>query len=59
MSEETRTAKPYKGSRSLIGGKPFEVRAWFAKLDEYRDEPFMPDGRQQPSNPPARKAFGE
>ena len=28
--------------------EPFDVKAWFAKLDEYLDEPFMPDGRQQP-----------
>jgi antitoxin VapB len=40
-------------------GTPFDVKAWFAKLDEYRDEPFMPDGRQQPPNPPARKVFAE
>ena len=31
---------------------PFDIKAWFAKLDEYLDEPFMPDGRQQPANPP-------
>jgi antitoxin VapB len=24
-------------------GAPFDVKAWFAKLDEYLDEPFMPD----------------
>jgi hypothetical protein len=28
--------------------EPFDVKAWFAKLDEYLDEPFMRDGRQQP-----------
>jgi antitoxin VapB len=27
-------------------GLPFDVKAWFAKLDEYLDEPFMPDRRQ-------------
>jgi antitoxin VapB len=27
-------------------GPPFDVKAWFAKLDEYLDEPFMPDRRQ-------------
>src|SRR6202030_4792413 len=26
----------------------FDVKGWFAKLDEYLDEPFMPEGRQQP-----------
>ena len=38
---------------------PFDVDAWFAKLDEYLDEPFMPEGRQQPSMPPPRKVFNE
>ena len=38
---------------------PFDVKAWLAKLDEYRDEPFMPEGRQQPPNPPPRKVFEE
>lgn len=38
---------------------PFDVKAWFAKLDEYLDEPFMPDGRQQPSMPPGRKILDE
>jgi antitoxin VapB len=26
--------------------RPLDVKAWFAKLDEYLDEPFMPDRRQ-------------
>lgn len=39
--------------------EPFDTRAWFAKLDEYLDEPFMPDGRRQPPMPPARKVFDE
>jgi antitoxin VapB len=26
---------------------PFDVEAWFARLDEYRDIPFMEDGREQ------------
>jgi antitoxin VapB len=38
---------------------PFDVGAWFAKLDEYLAEPFMPDGRQQPSMPAPRKLFDE
>jgi antitoxin VapB len=33
----------------------FDVKAWFAKIDEYLDEPCMPDGRQQPPMPPKRK----
>ena len=36
---------------------PFDVKAWFAKLDEYLDEPFMPEGPQQPPLPPARPMF--
>ena len=27
--------------------QPFDVEAWFARLDEYRDIPFMEDGRDQ------------
>ena len=38
---------------------PFDVEAWFAKIDEYLDEPFMRDGRQQPPMPPARAIFDE
>jgi antitoxin VapB len=39
--------------------EPFDVKAWFAKIDEYLDEPFMRDGRQQPPMPPQRKFFNE
>jgi hypothetical protein len=35
------------------------VKAWFAKLDEYLDQPFMEEGRQQSSMPPPRKLFDE
>ena len=38
---------------------PFDVKAWFATIDEYHDEPFMPDGRRQSPMPPARKIFDE
>ena len=38
---------------------PFDAKAWFAKLDEYLDEPFMPEGRQQPPMPPPRNIFDE
>ena len=40
-------------------GASFDVKAWFAKLDEYLDEPFMPEGRQQPANPSPRSFFDE
>jgi len=36
---------------------PFDAEAWFAKLDEYLDVPFMPGGRKQPPMPPLRKLF--
>jgi antitoxin VapB len=39
--------------------EPFDVKAWFAKLDEYLDEPFMPEGREQPPMPPERNIFDE
>jgi hypothetical protein len=37
----------------------FDVQAWFDKLDEYLDEPFMTGGREQPPMPPPRKIFDE
>ncbi len=39
--------------------EPFDVKAWFGKLDEYLGELFMPDGRQQPLLLPAQKIFDE
>jgi antitoxin VapB len=38
---------------------PYDVKAWFAKIDEYLDEPFIVDGRQQPPMPPPVKLFDE
>ena len=29
-----------------------DVKAWFAELDRLASEPFMPEGRQQPTTPP-------
>jgi antitoxin VapB len=40
-------------------GEPFDVDAWLAKLAEYRDIPFMEEGREQPPMPPARRIFDE
>jgi antitoxin VapB len=38
----------------------FDVKAWWAKLDEYLDVPFMPEGREQPPMPiDDRKYFDE
>jgi antitoxin VapB len=31
--------------------EPFDVQAWFARLDAYGDVPFMPEGREQPPMP--------
>lgn len=37
-----------------------DIDAWFARLDKYRDVPFMPEGRpEQPPMPPDRKIFEE
>ncbi len=42
-------------------GEPFDMAAWWAKLDEYRDVPFLPEGR--PEQPPMpiddRKYFND
>ena len=38
---------------------PFDVDAWFDRLAAYLDDPFMPEGREQPPMPPPRKIFDE
>jgi hypothetical protein len=38
---------------------PYDVKAWFAKIDEYLDEPFMVDGWQRPPMSSQRKLFNE
>jgi antitoxin VapB len=35
----------------------FDVAAWLARLDQYLDEPFMPEGRAQPPMPKPRTPF--
>jgi hypothetical protein len=35
----------------------FDIDGWFAKLDGFRDIPFMPEGRRQPRMPLPRKIF--
>jgi len=32
-------------------GVPFDMDAWFAELDKYKDIPFMDEGREQPPLP--------
>jgi hypothetical protein len=50
---------PSKRDVNQVVAAPFDVKAWFARLDEYLDEPFMPEGRQQPANPVSLDLFGE
>jgi antitoxin VapB len=38
------------GNGVLLEPIEFDIKAWFAKLDEFRDIPFLPDGR--PEQPP-------
>jgi antitoxin VapB len=40
----------------LLESLHFDTRAWFAELDRFNTEPFMPDGRKQPATP-RRKIF--
>jgi antitoxin VapB len=47
------------GRGVLLEPLEFDVDAWLARLAEYRDIPFMEDGRKQPPMPPARKIFDE
>jgi antitoxin VapB len=39
------------GSGVLLEPIEFDVDAWLARLDSYRDTPFMEDGREQPEMP--------
>lgn len=34
-----------------------DLDAWWARLDAYQDEPFMPEGRQQPPMPAPQELF--
>lgn len=40
------------GRGVLIEPLEWNVDDWFADLDRFTDEPFMPDGRHQPAAPP-------
>jgi antitoxin VapB len=40
----------------LLEPLEFDTEAWFAKLDSFNSEPFMPEGRKQPATP-RRKIF--
>jgi antitoxin VapB len=39
--------------------EPFDVDAWCAKIDQYRDTSFMAEGREQPPMPPPHKIFDD
>jgi antitoxin VapB len=38
-------------------GEPFDMAAWWARLDQYRDIPFMPEGREQPPMPEDERRY--
>ena len=40
-----------EGRNVVLEPLELDIDAWWAKLASYRDEPFMPEGRQQPPMP--------
>ena len=42
---------------SVILDPVMTTKEWFALLDTFNDEPFMPEGREQPEMPPDRDIF--
>jgi len=40
------------GNGVLLEPIAFDLDAWLARLDSYRDIPFMPEGLEQPAMPP-------
>jgi len=40
------------GQTLVLEPLAFDVQAWYAELDRYKDVPFMEEGRQQPPMPP-------
>jgi antitoxin VapB len=49
--KEVRVSRLGKGVLLEPVEEKFDIEAWHRKLDEYRDIPFMPEGRQQPPMP--------
>lgn len=47
------------GRGVLLEPMEFDVKAWLARLDSYRDIPFMEEGREQPEMPPDEDLFDE
>jgi antitoxin VapB len=39
------------GKGVLLEPLPADASEWFAALDDFREEPFMPEGRAQPKMP--------
>jgi antitoxin VapB len=39
------------GKRVVLESMNTDVKAWLRKLDSFRGEPFMPEGRNQPEMP--------
>ncbi|MFE0755884.1 antitoxin [Inquilinus sp. NPDC058860] len=39
------------GNGVLLEPIETDIEAWFASLDRFAEEPFMPDGREQPTMP--------
>jgi antitoxin VapB len=47
------------GNGVLLEPMTSDVKTWFAALDQFTDEPFMADGRDQPPMPPPEDLFAE
>ena len=47
------------GNGVLLEPMEWDAEAWVANLVSYCDEPFMPEGRQQPPMPAPEKIFEE
>jgi antitoxin VapB len=45
------------GKGVLLEPMEFDVKAWLDALNAYADEPFMPEGRDQPPMPPSTVDF--
>ena len=46
-----------QGDRVIVEPEAFDVRAWLERLHDLNDEPFMPDGRDQPPMPEDKPLF--
>jgi len=45
------------GNGVLLQPVKVDVEEWLRKIDQYRTEPFMPEGRNQPPMPPPIDIF--